>query len=192
MAHPAVKLDQKYTYGDYYSWHDDERWELIEGVPYNMTPAPLRIHQEILGNLHAIIKNLLGDKSCKVYLAPFDVRLPEAEEADEEITTVVQPDLSIICDEKKLDDKGCRGAPDIVVEILSPFTAAKDRTKKFELYQKHKVKEYWVVYPNEKFIDRFVLGENEKYVTPIAFVEKDKLTTPILEGLEITIEEVFK
>lgn len=192
MAHPAIKLDETYTYGDYYSWNDNERWELIEGVPYNMTPAPSRFHQEISGKLYRTIGNYLEKKSCKIYHAPFDVRLPEADEADEKITTVVQPDLSIICDDTKLDEKGCKGAPDIVIEILSPFTAAKDRKQKFELYQKHKVKEYWVVYPNEKFIDRFVLGEDGKYITPIAFADKDKMTTPILEGLEILIEEVFK
>ena len=157
-----------------------------------MTPAPLKIHQEISGNLYEIIKSFLKDMKCKVYYAPFDVRLPEADEEDEEIITVVQPDLSIICDEKKLDDRGCRGAPDIIVEILSPFTAAKDRKQKFELYQKHLVKEYWVVYPDEKIIDRFVLGDDKKYVTPIAFAEKDKMITPVLGGLAITIEDIFK
>ena len=192
MAHPAKTLEQKYTYGDYFSWRDGERWELIEGVPYNMSPAPSRIHQKIVSNLNKIFANFLSGKKCEVYPAPFDVRLPEKNEDDDEIATVVQPDLSIICDEKKLDDRGCRGAPDIVVEILSPFSAARDRKQKFEVYQKHLVKEYWVVYPNEEFIDIFVLDDKGKYQTPKAFTKGDKLTTPILEGLEFAIEEVFE
>lgn len=191
MAHPAVKLDETYTYGDYYKWNDNERWELIEGVPYNMTPAPSRFHQKILTSLTRLFANFLINKSCEVYPAPFDVRLPSAGEADEKITTVVQPDLSIICDEKKLDDKGCKGSPDIVIEILSPFTAAKDRKQKFNLYQKHGVKEYWIVHTTEQYLEVFKLNNEFEFGKPIIFVKGDKLTTSILEGLEILVEEIF-
>ena len=117
---------ETYTYGDYLSWPDEERWELIDGIPHSMSPAPSRVHQEISMELARQIANHLIGKNCRVYAAPFDVRLPKGGEKDEQIETVVQPDLVVVCDESKLDERGCKGPPDLIIEILSPHTAAKD------------------------------------------------------------------
>ena len=118
----AKKLEDKYTYGDYLTWPEGERYEIIQGILYNMTPAPGRNHQKLVGNLFYYIKDYLKDKPCEVYVAPFDVRLPFGKENENNTSTVVQPDISVICDKKKLDDKGCIGAPDLVIEIISPFS----------------------------------------------------------------------
>lgn len=140
----------RYTYADYRAWSDGERWELIDGTAYAMGPAPLRIHQKVLGNLYRHVGNALEGKPCEPYIAPFDVRLPKSSEADEETETVVQPDLVVICDQKKLDDKGCRGAPDWVVEVLSPRSASHDHIRKRALYERAGVREYWLVHPVDR------------------------------------------
>jgi len=125
------KRDIEYhTYADYCSWPDDARYELIDGVAYAMGPAPVRRHQGILGEVFRQVANVLEGSPCRPYIAPFDVRLPKAGEIDDEVNTVVQPDLVVICDRAKLDDKGCRGAPDWVVEVLSPSTAGHDQILK--------------------------------------------------------------
>ena len=125
--------------------------ELIRGKIYKMSPAPTSKHQIVVGNLHGIVWNFLRGKSCKVFTAPFDVRLPSApkKKADKEISTVVQPDLCVICDLEKIDERGCLGAPDWIVEILSKFTSAKDLNEKFSVYEEAGVREYWVVHPQE-------------------------------------------
>ncbi|MCU0644578.1 MAG: Uma2 family endonuclease [bacterium] len=192
MALPQLKKDTKFTYGDYANWPEDERWELIEGYAYNMSPAPSRRHQQISRDLAVPIANFLTDKSCEVYFAPFDVRLPEADEPDENIETVVQPDMVVVCDKSKLDEKGCRGAPDLIIEILSPFTAPKDMKIKLSLYEKHGVTEYWVVHPIDNIVMVFKLGKNKKYGKPEVYTEEDKIKTAILEGLKIELDKVFQ
>ena len=162
MGLPLKKENKKFTYADYLTWPDNERWEIIDGVPYNMAPAPSRKHQRLMRDLCRPIINYLDDKDCEIYFAPFDVRLTEKYETDEETTSVVQPDIVIICDKDKLDDKGCKGAPDLVIEILSPSTAAKDIGEKFNLYERHKVKEYWIVYPNDEIVMVYKLDETGK------------------------------
>ncbi len=127
MTLPQTKIDEKYSYADYLCWDDQERWELINGDVWDMSPAPSRLHQEISIRLSSLLYQYFKEKDCSVYAAPFDVRLPEQDKAeDHAVTTVVQPDISVICDRKKLDERGCVGAPDLVIEILSPATAAKD------------------------------------------------------------------
>ena len=138
------------------------------------------------------IANFLTDKSCEVYFAPFDVRLPETDEADENIVTVVQPDIVVICDLKKLDDKGCRGAPDLIIEILSPETSSKDMKIKLALYERHGVKEYWIVHPIDNIVMVLQLDKNKQYGKPTVYSEEDKITTPILKGLEIDLSLIFK
>jgi len=192
MPLPQLKKDTKFTYGDYVNWPEDERWELIDGYAYNMSPAPSRRHQQISRDLEFQIVSFLVDKPCEVYDAPFDVRLPEADEKDENVETVVQPDIVVVCDENKLDDKGCRGAPDLIIEILSPATAAKDMKTKLSLYEKHGVKEYWVVHPTDNVIMVFKLGKNKMYGKPEVYTEEDKIKTAILEGLEIDLGKVFQ
>ena len=184
----AKQKTQKYTYSDYCQWDDGARWELIEGIPYAMSPAPTRRHQKIASNLHGQVFNFLRGKTCEVYHAPFDVRL----NADGDDDTVVQPDISVICDRFKLDDQGCIGAPDLIIEILSPSTANKDRIKKFLLYQKAGVKEYWIVDPETESVQVHLLNEKGQYVT-FVYENENETTIPVnvLAGLEINLKEVF-
>ena len=191
MGPLALKLEERFTYGDYLTWDDGERWELIDGVPYNMSPAPRVRHQRILGELYRQFANWLLDKPCLVFLAPFDVRLPEANEIDVLVETVVQPDLLVICDRTKLDDAGCRGAPDLIVEILSPGTAHKDLKVKFDRYERAGVREYWIVDPSGKTVQIFILGPEGKYGRPEAFGAGDRVNVGIFPELVIDFAAVF-
>jgi Uma2 family endonuclease len=185
------KSDEKFSYADYLYWPDDERWEIIEGVAYDMSPAPAREHQRLSAIIFAKIYNFVSGKECEVYFAPFDVRLTSSQdEADEEIETVVQPDIVVICDQNKLDKRGCFGAPDITVEILSPSTSYKDQTEKLLLYEKHGVKEYWIVNPDAKYVMIYHL-EGVKYGKPEYLTENDILKSRALEGLKIDLSEVW-
>lgn len=142
--------EPRFTYGDYRQWHGDDRWELIDGVAFDMSPAPSRVHQDVVGGVFRQLADALDDGPCRVYVAPFDVRLPEGDEADDEIMTVVQPDVSVICDPEKLDRAGCRGGPDFILEVGSPRTSARDRHQKRDLYERHGVREYWIVDPDSR------------------------------------------
>ena len=146
----ALRDTHFHTYADYLSWPDDVRYELIDGIAFAMAPAPLRVHQEILLELAAQTRNALDGKPCRPFIAPFDVRLPRDDEADSAIDTVVQPDLVVVCDRSKLDERGCRGAPDWVIEILSPSTAGHDLIIKRRLYERVGVREYWLVHPTDR------------------------------------------
>jgi len=154
---PAKQTQQGFTYGDYRQWTEDERWELIEGEAYAMSPAPTRTHQTVLLEVVRQIANFLEGKPCQTFVAPFDVRLPEHNEADDEIINIVQPDIVVVCDASKLDEKGCRGAPDWVIEVLSPSTASKDHVRKKSLYERHGVREYWLVHPTDHILTRYLL-----------------------------------
>lgn len=191
----APKANQKYTYKDYLTWDDDRRWELIDGVPYelvfgedpqNMSPAPGRKHQRISGNLYRLIGNFLVDKSCDVYNAPFDVRFNEADDTN----TVVQPDISVFCDKSKLDDAGGHGTPDFIIEILSPSTTLRDLSVKLLLYQRHGVPEYWVVDPDKQIIYVYLLNEQGKYDIPHEY-KSGKIHVQVIKGLELGWEEIF-
>ena len=182
---PLQKENERYTYADYYSWEDNARWEIIDGIPYAMSPAPAPKHQRISIELSIQFHNFLKGKRCRLYPAPFDVRLA-ADGADD---TVVQPDLSIICDHAKIDDRGCKGAPDLVVEILSPSTARHDRWVKYNLYRDSGVREYWIVDPETQTVSVNVLENN----TYIGYAYGDTETAPvnILPGCTINLQEVF-
>ncbi len=192
MGLPKLNQGEVFTYGFYKNWPEGERWEIINGVPYNMSPGPRRIHQEISGELFAAIHNFLKNHNCKVYDAPFDVRLPDDDEADDEVLTVVQPDIVVVCDEKKLDDAGCRGAPDFIIEILSPSTASKDQIEKVALYEKHGVKEYWIVHPTDKILTVRLLDKTKKYQVPLIYDGEKVVEVNSLPGLKINLKEVFK
>ena len=187
------KLNTIFSYKDYLSWEsENERWELINGVAYDMSPAPTRKHQDISRNISMKLSNYLEDKECTVYAAPFDVRLPIGFQTDDEIQTVVQPDISVFCDKNKLDDKGAVGAPDLIIEILSPSTAAKDLKEKFFLYESIGVKEYWIADPYNETLTIYIRGEDKKYPRGVVYAEKDKLKVNIFSDLEMNIEEIFK
>ncbi|HOT29724.1 MAG TPA: Uma2 family endonuclease [Candidatus Ozemobacteraceae bacterium] len=191
MPNLARKLGGRFTYGDYRSWSEEDRWELIDGVAYDMTPAPARIHADLS---MALLKQLLAyfeEKSCKVYHAPFDVRLPEGNEPDDEIETVVQPDLLVVCDEKKLDDKGCRGAPDLVIEILSPATASKDCILKRALYEKHGVREFWLVDPANRVATVYSLGADRLFGKPAIYSDEDTVQAGLFPDLNVDFGKVF-
>lgn len=185
------KEGEQFTYGDYLEWNDDERWELIKGVPYNVTPAPSVSHQLITGELYRQFANHLLGKKCRAIIAPFDVRLPENSEKDEEIITVVQPDLSVVCDPSMLDERGCRGGPDLVVEILSPSTAKKDVTLKLTCYEGAGVKECWIVHPGEKMVMIYRRDESGQFGRPAVYSSEDKINVEFLDGLVITLDTVF-
>ncbi len=181
-----------YTYGDYLTWSDGQRYELIAGKVYLMTPAPTRIHQKVSGELFRQTANYLLDKDCEAYDAPFDVRLPAGEEKDEDIMTVVQPDILVVCDEEKLDEKGCRGAPDLIIEIISSSSGERDRKIKKDLYEKNGVKEYWLIDYKEKTVEIYLLTEGNEYGRPAVYLKKDKIPVGILSGLEINLSYVFR
>jgi len=179
------KEAEHYTYADYCKWDDDERWELINGEAYAMAPAPAWEHQDVSGNLFLQLRQFLDGKPCKVFAAPFDVRL----NADSYDDTVVQPDIVVICDRAKLSGTGCVGAPDMVIEILSPSTTRHDTHTKFRLYQEFGVREYWIVNPDAKTLTVHVL-ENGKYYTS-TYTDTDIAPVHVLEGCEIVLEKVF-
>ncbi len=183
----------KYTYADYLTWDDETRWELIEGVPYDMTPAPSPKHQSVSGELfvlfHEYVK--LQKKKCRVFPAPFDVRFANmSNEPDESIETVVQPDISIICDEKKIDDRGCVGPPVLIVEIESPSTAYKDETVKLRLYEKYGVNEYWIVNPDAEWVMIYSLS-GKKYGKADYYARGEKAKSTYFDGLVIDLSLVF-
>jgi len=191
MVEPARHDKIASTYADLLSLPDDERWELIDGVLYDMTPAPSFRHQDILGNLYMQFRNTLVNSPCRVVLAPFDVRLPKASENGMTATTVVQPDLSVICDREKIDDRGCVGSPSMVVEIISPYTAKKDLYVKHRIYERAGVKEYWVIYPSEKMLHVFTLDEHGNYGDPDVYVNGEQAPVGVLPGLVIDLAIVF-
>jgi Uma2 family endonuclease len=192
MGALAEKRLEYYTYGDYLLWDDGERWELIDGVVYNMSPAPNRRHQKISGEFFRQFANFLIGKPCQVYASPFDVRLPEGGEAESDISTVLQPDISVICDSHKLDDAGCVGAPDLIVEILSPATSRKDHKEKFNRYERAGVKEYWLVDPLANTVTVFKLGNDNRYGRPDVYGDEEKIVVGILPDLEIELALVFR
>jgi len=184
---------QTYTYRDYLQWGEG-RCELIKGVVHDMTPAPSRIHQGVSARLMRGIMNhlVVCRSSCEAYAAPFDVRLPDADESDDRITTVVQPDISVICDPSKLDDRGCRGAPDWIIEIVSPSTASQDYIRKLALYEKQCVREYWIVHPVDKIVTVYRMTEAGGYGRPEIYSVKDRVEAQAVAGLMIELEEVFE
>jgi Uma2 family endonuclease len=194
MSDAAIKIyggEQGFTYADYKDWELDEgeRFELIDGAAYAMA-APNDYHQAILMELGRQMANYLHGKPCKVRPAPYDVRLFYAE--DESDNTVVQPDISVICDEKKRGPEGCRGAPDLVVEILSPANIAEEMVRKFNLYMNAGVREYWVVAPKSKAVQVFVLKDGAYTGTVYdSGAPGVVLHSAVIKGLAIALNDVF-
>jgi len=182
----------RYTYADYLQWKFEERVELFRGRIFKMSPAPNSKHQQVSLALSTELYSFFKGKPCKVFAAPFDVRLPvKNKKKDDEITTVVQPDICVICDSSKLDERGCCGAPDLVVEILSPGNSKRELKIKFDLYEEAGVKEYWIVYPVEESIAVFLLNENGKFGGAKIYAGGDYIFSAALNGLKININDTF-
>lgn len=189
MALPAEK--DRYTFADVLAWDDGERAELIDGEVFLMAPAPSRAHQEISGEMFRQLANYLEGKKCKVYHAPFDVRLFEKDgDVPEDVYTVVEPDITVVCAPSKLDDHGCKGAPDMVVEILSPSTQRHDRLVKLGLYQRAGVREYWIVDPDSQTVQ--VLTLSDRLLLPHeVYDRKGVAKVNVLDGCFIELSKVF-
>jgi Uma2 family endonuclease len=182
----------EYSYADYLKWKFEERVELIRGKIMKMT-APNRKHQDVSGNLFFAIKQFLKEKHCKVYSAPFDVRLPRSDKfTNEEIITVVQPDVCVICDESKLDEKGCLGAPDLVIEILSPGNSKKEIKLKYEVYEEGGVKEYWIINPVEENVAVLTLSTSGKFDGAKLYATDDIIYSNAIQGLAVNLSDIFQ
>ncbi|KQT22318.1 restriction endonuclease [Chryseobacterium sp. Leaf404] len=179
--------DKNYTYADYLLWKFKERIELFKGKVFKMSPAPARIHQDILRNINRKFDQIFYNKPCKVYFAPFDVRLPNK---NGDVYSVVQPDLSVICDLTKLDDRGCLGAPDLIVEILSPGNTKKEQDLKYRIYEEAGVFEYWIVHPTDKNIQVFVLQDGI-YIGLKPFTEGEIITSKTFPELSFSTDDIF-
>jgi len=187
-ATAAISLNEHYTYKDYKTWPEGERWELIEGVAYAMSPAPTRSHQEFVVDLVVRLGAYLRGKPCTLLVSPIDVFLQASPgEEDDDTDTVVQPDVIVVCDKDKLIDKGVRGAPDFVVEILSPSTAMKDLGRKKALYARHGVREYWIVNPEDRSVLAYRL-EGAEFGRVQDFRAGEEVRSSVLEGFSWTAE----
>jgi Uma2 family endonuclease len=196
IKYETLNLDysKRYTYADYLTWIDDKRRELIDGFIHLMS-APTLIHAQLSNLINLFIGLFVRENKgkCKVYHAPFDVRFPKNNEKnDDKIYNVVQPDICVVCDLSKLDERGCIGAPDLIVEVLSPSTLKKDLNEKFNLYEEAGVREYWVVDPNAKSVHIFLIQPNGKYDRGAVYECYQKAPVHIFEGLEIDLKELFE
>ena len=188
MALPAKK--ERYTFADYLTWDEYPRYELIDGEAI-MLASPATIHQLISAELMRQLGNYLEGKKCRVLSAPFDVRLFEKEgDRFDNIQTVVQPDISIICDQNKLDEHGCKGAPDMTLEILSPSNARHDLLVKLNLYQRAGVREYWVVSPEQKTVQVFLLDGGSLKLFEV-YGPSNVAKVNVLDGCFIELSKVF-
>ncbi len=191
MVFADLDINKTYTYADYFKWKFEERVELIKGRIFKMSPAPNRMHQRISGKIYNKLYNFLDDKKCEVYCAPFDVRVPRKSKEDKDIVTVLQPDICVICDESKLDDRGCIGAPDLVVEVLSPGNNSKELKSKFEIYEESGVSEYWVVSPQDQTFVVYTLVAGS-YQASRLMVAGDVVVSTALSGFSMNLSELFE
>lgn len=182
-----IDLSKTYTYAEYLKFKFDERVELIKGKIFDMSPAPRTAHQRVSRQLSFQMISHLKDNPCEVFIAPFDVRFPTND--SQEIYTVVQPDICVVCDPSKIDDLGCLGAPDLIVEILSPHTSKKDYTVKHQLYEEQGVSEYWLV-SSEGVVEKYILVNNT-YQFEGRYFKQDTMSSTTIEELEIDLSEVF-
>lgn len=183
-----LDLNKTYTFADYILWRFKERVELIKGKVLKMSPAPATNHQRISRKLSNILIPFFENTACELFYAPFDVRLPNK---NGEILTVVQPDLCVICDRNKIDDKGCLGAPDLVIEILSPGNSKKEMNLKFSLYEESGVSEYWVVDSSEKFILIYSL-ENGEYISRKPVADGEMLQSIKFPDLRFSTQDLYE
>ncbi len=183
-----LDLKKQYSYSDYVLWKFKDRVELIRGFIMKMSPAPNRLHQEISSNIHAYLHQNFRKNQCSLYAAPFDVRLPILNSKKD--TTVVQPDLCVVCDKNKLDDQGCNGAPELMIEILSPNNSKHDLDTKFKLYEEAGVLEYWIIEPLEKMLLVYTL-QNGRFIGLPPQTTGENIKSPLFPAIEIALEDVF-
>lgn len=186
-----LDLSKTYSYADYLQWKFEERIELIKGRIFKMSPAPSSAHQEISGNIYFAFKLYLLKKPCKVFSAPFDVRLTRKSKMNKDVINVVQPDICVICDRAKIDKRGCIGAPDIIVEIISSGNNKTELQNKYEVYEESGVQEYWIVSPQDKTFMKYTLNQDGVYVASKLMPSEGEVTTPVLPGFVLNLEEVF-
>jgi Uma2 family endonuclease len=189
-----LNLNGSYTYADYLNWRLEQTVELIKGKIFLMSPAPNVKHQRVSAEIFYALKRHLRGQPCLVFSAPFDVRLldsPKAQKLPKDIYTVVQPDLCLVCDPAKLDEQGCVGPPDLIVEILSKGNSKKDMKDKYRLYEENGVVEYWIVYPYEKVIQQFVLNETGCYALRGSFAEDEIFSSVLFPDLTVDLTEIF-
>ncbi|MBD3628137.1 Uma2 family endonuclease [Cyclobacterium sp.] len=179
-----------YSYADYLRWELEDRMEIIKGRHFKMNAAPKRLHQKISLHIATELYQFLKGKACEVYEAPFDVRLPVKSLKNEEIFTVVQPDICVVCNPKKLDEAGCLGAPELIVEILSPGNNKKELQYKYEVYQESGVKEYWIIHPDEQTLLVYTLTA-DKYVPSRLYTSGDIVKSDCIEGFALDLELLF-
>ncbi len=191
LTFETLDLTKQYSYADYLKFQFKERLEILKGYIYKMSPAPSRMHQDLLLNLTSVFLKTFKNKPCKFYFAPFDVRLPlKKNDNSSKIDTVLQPDLCVICDLSKLDDRGCLGAPDLIVEILSPGNSKREMALKFDIYQEAGVKEYWIVQPEYESVFIYVL-ENDKFIGKAPVVYPNTLQSSLFPDLKVDLNEIF-
>lgn len=187
-----LDLNKTYSYEDYLTWQFQEKLELIKGKIFKMSPAPSTTHQRISRKLTGVMISAFKNHSCELFVAPFDVRLLNKKKStlDQEIYTVVQPDLCIICDDAKIDERGAIGAPDLVIEILSPGNSNKEMKYKFDLYEEAGVLEYWIVNPADKTVFIYVLKENQ-FIGMHPLIEEDAIQSKLFPELDFQLESIF-
>ena len=187
-----LDLNKTYSYAEYLTWMFQERLELFKGKIFKMSPAPSMYHQKVAGNIHGILWNKFKNHSCNLFVAPFDVRLLDSKKSkiDSDVYTVVQPDLCVVCDESKLDARGAIGAPDLMIEILSPGNSKKEMSHKYELYQEAGVLEYWIVNLVDKTIFIYTLKDGI-FIGQQPLIEESKMKSPLFPQLDFTLSELF-
>jgi Uma2 family endonuclease len=190
MGFPKTNYES-FSYADYLTWTDEKRWEIVQGTAHNMTPAPGTEHQRISMRLSVAISLFLQNKQCSVFTAPFDVRLGENLNKDEEITNVVQPDIVVICDSSKIDERGVKGSPDWIIEITSPSTLKHDFGTKLLLYQEFGVREYWIIDPTTKKVNVYILNNFGKYTPGLIYQEDENIDVTIFPDFKINLREMF-
>lgn len=181
----------RFSYADYLTWQMEEMVELIKGRIFKQAAAPRVNNQRLSLKISSELYNILKGKKCEVFAAPFDVRLPVKSKKNEDIDTVVQPDICVVCDPEKIDELGCVGAPDLIVEILSPGNNRKELHNKYEVYEESGVKEYWVIHPNECTLLIYNLI-NGKYQASKLFTHGDVVKSDAVEGFQLDLTEIFE
>ncbi|RKO66882.1 Uma2 family endonuclease [Desulfofundulus salinus] len=180
----TTKASRRYTYADYLKWPGDERWELIDGQAYNMTPSPSTVHQKIVGRFYARLERLLSGTPCEPFVAPTDVVLSEYD--------VVQPDVLVVCEQARVTEANVQGPPEVIVEVLSTHSALRDKREKKALYERFGVKEYLIVDPLGRYVERYYLGEDGTYGKPEIFGPQDTLPLKAIQGIEVPLREIFQ